>query len=55
MTDGGGAETPNIAALLAIARLGACKSARGADADRRVKPLIQFAVKGALSGAYSHL
>ena len=42
----GGAETPNIAALLAIARLGACESARGADADRRVKPLIQFAVEG---------
>jgi hypothetical protein len=44
----GGAETPNIAALPAIARLGACESARGADADRRVKPLIQFAVEGSL-------
>ena len=50
----GGAETPNIAALPAIARLGACKSARGPDADRRVKLLIQFAVEGSLSGAYSH-
>ena len=51
----GGAETPNIAALPAIARLGACESARGPDADRRVKLLIQFAVEGALSGAYSHI
>ena len=51
----GGAETPNIAALPAIARLGACESARGPDADRRVKLLIQFAVEGSLSGAYSHL
>ncbi len=51
----GGAETPNIAALPAIARLGACESARGADADRRVKLLIQFAVEGSLSGAYSHM
>ena len=31
-----------------------CKSARGPDADRHVKLLIQFAVEGALSGAYSH-
>lgn len=38
----GGAETPNIAAVLAIARLGAWESALGADADRRVKPLIQL-------------
>jgi hypothetical protein len=44
----GGAKTPNIAALPTIARLGACESARGADADRRVKPLIQFAVEGSL-------
>ena len=51
----GGAETPNIAALPAIARLGACESARGPDADRRVKLLIQFAVEGSLSGAYSHI
>jgi hypothetical protein len=50
----GGAATPNIAALPAIARLGACKSARGPDADRRVKLLIQPAVVGAHSGAYSH-
>jgi hypothetical protein len=50
----GGAETPNIAALPAIARLGACESARGPDADRRVKLLIQFAVEGSHSGAYSH-
>jgi hypothetical protein len=50
----GGAETPNIAALPAIARLGACESARGPDAGRHVKLLIQFAVKGLLSGAYSH-
>jgi hypothetical protein len=52
MTDGG-AETLNIAALPAIARLGACESARGSDADRHVKLLIQFAVEGSLSGAYS--
>jgi hypothetical protein len=51
----GGAETPNIAALPAIVRLSACESARGPDADRRVKPLIQFAVEGSLSGAYSQL
>jgi hypothetical protein len=51
----GGAETPNIAALPAIARLGACESARGPDADRHVKLLIQFAVEGSLSGAYSHV
>lgn len=49
----GGAETPNIAARAAIARLGAGESARGPDADRHVKLLIQFAVKGSLSGAYS--
>ena len=51
----GGAETPNIAALPAIARLGACELARGPDADRHVKLLIQFAVEGSLSGAYSHV
>ena len=45
--------TPNIAALPAIARLGTCESARGTDADRRAKLLIQFAVEGSLSGAYS--
>src|SRR6202521_5845219 len=45
----GGAETPNIAALPAIARLGACESARGPDADRRVKLLIQFAVEGRIA------
>jgi hypothetical protein len=50
----GGAETLNIAALPAIARLGTCESARGPDAARHVKLLIQFAVEGALSGAYSH-
>ena len=50
----GGTETPNIAALPAIAQLGACESARGPDADRHVKLSIQFAVEGALSGAYSH-
>src|SRR3954469_11827054 len=49
----GGAETPNIAALPAIARPGACESARGPDADRHVKLLIQFAVEESLSGAYS--
>jgi hypothetical protein len=49
----GGAETPNIEALPAIARLGACESARGADADRHVKLLIQFAVEGALSGLFT--
>jgi hypothetical protein len=51
----GGAETPNIAALPAIARLGTCESARGPDADRHVELLSQFAVEGSLSGAYSHL
>jgi hypothetical protein len=51
----GGAETPNIAALPAIARLGACELARGPDPDRRVKLLIQFAVEGSHSGAYSQL
>jgi hypothetical protein len=50
----GGAESSNIAALPAIARLGACESARGPDADRYVKLLIQFAVEGSLSGAFSH-
>ena len=49
----GGAETPNIAALPAIPQLGACESARGPDADRHVKLLIQFVVEGSLSGAYS--
>jgi hypothetical protein len=49
----GGAETPNIAALPAIARLGTCESARGPDAYRHVKLLSQFAVEGSLSGAYS--
>jgi hypothetical protein len=29
-----------------------CESARGPDADRHVKLLIQFAVEGSLSGAY---
>jgi hypothetical protein len=48
-----GAETPNIAALPAIARLGTCESARGPDADRHVKLLIQFAVEESLSVAYS--
>jgi hypothetical protein len=42
----GGAETPNIEALPAIARLGTCESAQGPDADRHVKLLIQFAVEG---------
>ena len=42
----GGAENPNIAALPAIARLGACESARGPDADRHVKLSSQFAVEG---------
>jgi hypothetical protein len=45
----GGAETPNIASLPAIARLGTCESERGPDADRHVKLLIQFAVEGSLS------
>jgi two-component sensor histidine kinase len=35
-------------------REAACESARGPDADRHVKLLIQFAVEGSLSGAYSH-
>ena len=42
----GGAEAPNIPALPAIARLGACELARRPDADRHIKLLIQFAVKG---------
>ena len=46
----GGAETPNVAALPAIARLGACELARGPDADRHVKLLIQFAVEGSTLG-----
>jgi hypothetical protein len=50
----GGAETPNIAALPAIARLGACESARVPDADRRVKLLIQFAVEGSHTLALIH-
>ena len=50
----GGAETPNVAALPAIARLGACESARGPDADRHVKLLIQFTVEGSLSRALIH-
>jgi hypothetical protein len=49
----GGAETPNIAALPTIARLGACESARGPDAEWHAKLLIEFAVEGSLSGAYS--
>ena len=32
-----------------------CESARGSQADRHVKLLIQFAVEGSLSGAYSHV
>ena len=51
----GGVETLNIAALPAIARLGTCESARGPDADRHVKLLIQFAVEGSLSGSDSDL
>jgi hypothetical protein len=50
MTDGG--RRGDCTALPAIARLGTCESALGPDADRHVKPLIQFAVEG--SGAYSH-
>src|SRR5437660_6265303 len=50
----GGAEPPNIAALPAITRLRACESARDPEADRHVKLLIQFALEGSLSGAYSH-
>ena len=46
MTDGGGADTSNIAALPAIAGLGTCESARGSDADRHDNLLIEFAVKG---------
>lgn len=42
----GDAETPNIAALAAVARLDAFESARGPDTDRHVKLLIQFAVDG---------
>src|SRR5450432_2878096 len=40
--------------LSAIAVQG-CESARGPDADRHVKLLIQFAVVGSLSGAYSQI
>jgi hypothetical protein len=42
----GGAETSNSAALPAIMRLGARESARGPDANRQVKLLIQFALEG---------
>jgi hypothetical protein len=44
----GGADS-KIAALPAIARLDAYDSARGADADRRVKLSTKFAVEGALT------
>jgi hypothetical protein len=50
----GGAETPNIAALPAIARLGTYESAPGPDADWHAKLLSQFAVEGSLWGAYSY-
>jgi hypothetical protein len=40
-------------AELAVVLLSECESARGPDADRHVKLLIQFAVEGSLSGAYS--
>jgi hypothetical protein len=48
----GGAETPHIAALPAVARLDACEAARGLEADRLVKLLIQSAVEGSYSDAY---
>jgi hypothetical protein len=53
MTVDGSAETPNIAALPAIVRLGACELARRPDADRHVKLLIEFAGEGSRSSAYS--
>jgi len=36
----------------ALMRCGGCKSARGPEADRRAKPLIQQATKGAMFAAY---
>ena len=54
MTDGGRRGESKYRSAARIARLGACESARGPDADRHVKLLIQFPVKGSLSGAYSH-
>jgi hypothetical protein len=53
----GGAETPNIAALPAIARLGACKSARGPDADRHVSAEVSVKRQAGCSlqsGALKH-
>ena len=52
MTDGGRLETSQRCPP--SRRLGACEFGAGPDADRHVKPLIQFAVEGSLSGAYSH-
>jgi hypothetical protein len=54
MTDGGRRGNSKHRSAARIARLGACESARGPDADRHVKLLSQFAVEGSLSGAYSH-
>src|SRR2546423_3650262 len=55
MTDGGRRGDSKYRSAARIARLGARESARGPDADRHVKLLIQFAVEGSLSGAYSHI
>ena len=52
MTDGGRRGESKYRSAARIARLGACESARGPDADRHVKLLIQFAVEGSHSGAY---
>jgi hypothetical protein len=50
MTDGG---RRGDSKYRSAARHRACESARGPDADRHVKLLIQFAVEGSLSGADS--
>jgi hypothetical protein len=54
MTDGGRRGDSKYRSAARHRGLGTCESARGPDADRHVKLLIQFAVEGSLSGAYSH-
>lgn len=53
MTEGGRRGDSKYRSAARHPQLGACESARGPDADRYVKLLIQFAVEGSLSGAYS--
>jgi hypothetical protein len=49
----GGAETQISQRCPPSRGLGTCESARGPDADRHIKLLIQFAVEDSLSCAYS--